>query len=43
VAQIVLGVDCADDPARAEAMHRSHLKRARWMRDGGYQDLLKSS
>lgn len=42
VAQIVLGVDPKSDAQRAEIMHRSHLARAHWLRDGGYKDLLQS-
>ncbi len=43
VAEVVLGVDPKDEPQRAEIMHRSHLDRAHWMRDGGYKELLRSS
>lgn len=43
VAKIVLGVDAAAEPQRAETMHASHLARARWLRDGGYRDLLGST
>jgi hypothetical protein len=43
VVQIVLGVDPDAEPERAQTMHRLHLDRAHWMRDGGYKDLLKSS
>ncbi len=41
VAQIVLGVDPQQDPARAETMHKTHLARAHWLRDGGYKELLR--
>jgi hypothetical protein len=43
VAKVVLGVDPNAELERAEIMHRSHLDRAHWMRDGGYKELLKSS
>lgn len=42
VAQVVLGVDPDKDAEFAETMHRSHLARAHWLRDGGYKDLLMS-
>jgi hypothetical protein len=42
VAAIVLGVRSDADPDHAEAMHSSHLQRARWLRDAGYRDLLAS-
>lgn len=41
VSKIVLGVDAVHEPERAEAMHASHLARARWLRDGGYREFLK--
>lgn len=39
-AQIVLGLDVTADPARAKAIHDSHLERARWIAQSGYRDLL---
>jgi predicted SprT family Zn-dependent metalloprotease len=41
VARIVLGLDPATDPDRAQRIHDSHLKRARWMTEAGYRDLLR--
>lgn len=41
--RIVLGVDPAREPERAESMLRSHLERARWLTEHGYRDLLKGS
>jgi hypothetical protein len=40
VATAIFGVDVAADPARAKAMHSSHLARARWMTEIGYAYLL---
>ena len=35
-ARIVLGADVDADPGAAEAQHRAHLARARWMVETGY-------
>jgi hypothetical protein len=43
VSKVVLGVDAAAEPQRAETMHGSHLARARWLRDGGYREFLAST
>jgi hypothetical protein len=43
VAKIVLGVDPAEEPQRAQVMHTTHLARARWLRDGGYREFLVST
>jgi len=43
VARIVLEVDPDKEPARAERMYQSHLKRARWLTAQGYRDLLRKS
>ena len=40
VAQVVFGIDPAGDEARAQTMYATHLARAKWVRDGGYKDLL---
>ena len=40
VAAIVLHLDVAAEPARAEAAWNSHLARARWMTRSGYRALL---
>lgn len=40
VAVQVFGIDPAAEPDRAEAMHASHLARARWMTEVGYAYLL---
>ena len=37
---IVLGIDPAAEPARAERALKSHLDRARWMSKSGFRDLL---
>jgi hypothetical protein len=42
VAQILFGLDPNRDRDRALLVYNSHLARARWMVDHGYQDLLKS-
>jgi hypothetical protein len=41
VARIVLNIDPKDEPARARRAWESHLARARWMTESGYQHLLK--
>ena len=40
VAAIVLGLDPAADPERAQRIHAAHLARAQWMTRVGYRDLL---
>lgn len=42
VARIVFGLDVDADPERAKRMHDSHLARARWMTESGFQHLLQS-
>ena len=41
VARIVLQIDPARDPARAKQAWESHLARAKWMTENGYQHLLR--
>lgn len=41
VASIVLHIDPAREPQRAEAAWRSHLARAQWMTRSGYRHLLR--
>ncbi|MBS0471322.1 MAG: DUF2285 domain-containing protein [Proteobacteria bacterium] len=36
----VLGIDYARDPSQAKRVLDSHLKRARWMSQHGYRQLL---
>ncbi len=43
VSQRLLGMDPNQDRDRAWLRYETHLARARWMRDGGYLDLLKPS
>jgi hypothetical protein len=43
VAKVVLGVDPRGDFERAQVMHATHLARAKWMRDGGYKELLRKN
>ena len=38
---IIFGIDPAKDPVRAKIVHDSHLARARWMTESGYQHLLE--
>lgn len=38
--RIVLGIDPAKEPERAKQALDSHLRRARWMTEHGYRDLL---
>ena len=37
----LFGLDPATEPDRAKAVHESHLARARWMTETGYQHLLE--
>lgn len=39
-AKVVFGIDAAAEPERARTMHESHISRARWLRDQGYQTIL---
>ena len=41
VVQIIFGIDAGIDPGRAQAVHDSHLERARWMTKHGYRQLLE--
>lgn len=43
VAKIVLHIDPAQEFERAERVWKSHLARAKWMTERGYQDLLNSA
>lgn len=43
VAEIVLGLDPAADPADARRCWESHLQRARWMAEKGYRNLLEAA
>jgi hypothetical protein len=38
---IIFGIDPANDPERAKIVHDSHLARARWMTESGYQHLFE--
>jgi hypothetical protein len=40
IARVVLGIDPAQDPCRAERAVSSHLRRAQWMTEKGYRRLL---
>lgn len=40
-ANLVLHIDPTREPERARAAYVSHLARARWMRDNGYDQLLR--
>ncbi len=40
MARVVLGIDPAQDPRRAERAVSSHLRRAQWMTEKGYRRLL---
>ena len=42
IIRIVLRLDPAREPERARKIFASHLKRARWMTETGYRDLLHS-
>jgi hypothetical protein len=41
MAEVVLGIDPAREPQRAAKAVASHLRRAQWMTDHGYRDLLR--
>lgn len=41
VVLIIFGLDPAREPERAKIVHDSHLARARWMTERGYQHLLE--
>jgi hypothetical protein len=41
VARIVLGLNPEQDPERAHSVWESHLARAKWMTEHGYQQLLR--
>ena len=40
MSHLVLGIDPTKEPQRARRALASHLKRARWMTETGYRDLL---
>jgi hypothetical protein len=40
VCEVIFGLNPITEPARAQAMHASHLARAHWLRDHGYRNLL---
>jgi hypothetical protein len=42
VARTVLRIDAAREPERARRAWESHLSRAKWMTEHGYEDLLRS-
>lgn len=41
VASVVFGLDPVREPSRAQAVHASHLSRARWLAESGYRELLR--
>jgi len=41
VVHVLFGLDAATEPDRAKVVHDSHLARARWMTNTGYQHLLE--
>ena len=43
VARVVLHIDPEREPDRAKRAWESHLARARWMTEAGYQHLLRDS
>lgn len=42
MSRVVLGIDPAREPERARKALRSHLKRAHWMTQAGYRQLLRT-
>lgn len=43
MANVILGIDPLREPQRAEGTVASHLRRAQWMTEHGYRDLLNGS
>ena len=41
MSRIVLGIDPTNEPARAKQLLDSHLRRARWMTEHGYRNLMQ--
>ena len=41
VVRVIFGLDPIQEPARAKAVHDSHLARARWMTETGFRHLLE--
>ena len=41
--RVILGIDPVADTARAEKALKSHLRRARWMTEQGFRDLLRGT
>ena len=41
VVSVIFGLDPGRDPQRARIVHDSHLARARWMTEEGFQHLLE--
>lgn len=39
--RLVLGIDAAKEPDRAKRVLECHLRRARWMTEHGYRQLLQ--
>lgn len=42
MSRIVLGIDPRKEPARAKKALESHMRRAQWMTEQGYQHLLRT-
>lgn len=40
---VLFGIDPCKEPERANRVHRSHLGRARWMREHGYRQLAREA
>ena len=40
---LLFGIDPRKEPERANRVHRSHLARARWMREYGYRQLASEA
>lgn len=41
VSSVLLGIDASAEPERARRVRDSHLRRARWMTEHGYREILK--
>ncbi|MYZ49086.1 hypothetical protein [Propylenella binzhouense] len=41
--RLVLRIDPAREPARARRAYDTHMRRARWMTESGYADLLREA
>lgn len=43
ICKVLFGIDMEAEPERAQRCLQSHLKRARWMTEKGYRDLVRET